>query len=93
MIVIAYVDDLLIFSKHDDLINTFITSMQHEEICLRLEGTAEGYLGVELKEIDGVLHLTQTGLSERILKALGLDKHATPCKTPAKPSPLPDIGH
>lgn len=89
MIVVVYVDDLLIFAKSDDLINSFISSMQNEEICLRKEGTAEGYLGVDITTIDGKIHLTQTGLSERILSALGLNKHSTSCKTPAETGPLP----
>ncbi len=89
MIVIVYVDDLLIFAKSDDMITTFISNMQHEEICLRKEGTAEGFLGVDIKEVDGKIHLTQTGLTERILNALGLDKYSTPCNTPAESSPLP----
>ncbi len=82
MIVIVYVDDLLIFAKSDDLIEAFITSMQREEICLRKEGTAEGYLGVDIKTVDGRIHLTQVGLSERIVNALGLDKYS-------KCAPLP----
>ncbi len=90
LIVVVYVDDLLIFSQSDDLIDTFITSMQREEICLQKEGTAEGYLGVDIKTIDGKIHLTQSGLSERILKALGFDKHSTSCKTPAEAAPLPN---
>ncbi len=48
MIVIVYVDDLLIFAKTDALIDSFITSLQQEEICLHKEGTAEGYLGVNI---------------------------------------------
>lgn len=64
MIVIVYVDDLLIYAKSDNMITNFITSMQKEEISLRREGTAEGYLGVDIKYVDGKIHLTQTGLSE-----------------------------
>jgi hypothetical protein len=89
MIVIVYVDDLLIFAKSDTLIESFISSMQNEDICLRREGTAEGYLGVDIKTHEGKIHLTQSGLSERIVKALGLNKHSTSCKTPADPNPLP----
>jgi hypothetical protein len=63
--------------------------MQHEEVCLRKEGTAEGFLGVDIKQIDGKIHLTQTGLSERIITALGLNKYSTPCNTPAEARPLP----
>jgi hypothetical protein len=89
MIVIVYVDDLLIFAETDGQIDSLIANMKREEICLRREGTAEGYLGVDIKTIGGQIHLTQDGLCERILHALGIDKHATPCSTPAEPSPLP----
>ncbi len=89
MVVIVYVDDLLVFAPTNALIDTFIASMQLEEINLRKEGTAEGYLGVDIKLIDGTFHLTQSGLCERVIHALGLNKHSTSCKTPAKCSPLP----
>jgi hypothetical protein len=74
----------------NQLIDTFITSMQKEDsICLRREGTAEGYLGVDIKNINGQIHLTQSGLSQRIVNALGLNKYSNSCPTPAKMSPLP----
>lgn len=40
MIVIVYFDDLFIYAKSGNLIDSFISSMQHDEICLRCEGTA-----------------------------------------------------
>ncbi len=89
LIVIVYVDDILVFSKTDNLIDSFISSMLREDICLRREGTAEGYLGVDISTVDGRIMLTQRGLSERILDALGIDKYATSCKTPAEPAALP----
>ena len=93
MIVIVYVDDILIFSNTDELIDSFISSMLHNEICLRREGTAEGYLGVDIKTVNGQIMLTQRGLSECILDELGLDKHTSSCKTPAESAALPkDIG-
>ncbi len=89
MIVIVYVDDLLIFAKSNDLIDSFISSLQNDDICLRKEGSAEGYLGVDITHVDGKIHLTQPGLSERIIAALGLDKNSTPCATPAEATALP----
>jgi hypothetical protein len=89
MFVIVYVDDLLIYAPTDTIINDFITSMQHDEISLRRKGTAEGYLGVDITHVDGEIHLTQSGLSTRILTALGLNKYSTTCLTPAEVSPLP----
>ena len=89
LIVIVYVDDLLIFAKTDMLIDNFIASLQQDDILLRKEGTAEGYLGVDIKLVDNNFHLTQPGLCERVINALGLNKHSTSCKTPAESSPLP----
>jgi hypothetical protein len=89
MIVIVYVDDLLVFAATDALITNFIESMRQEEINLRREGTAEGYLGVDIQLTDGKFNLTQSGLCERVIHALGLNKHSTSCKTPAECSPLP----
>ncbi len=43
LIVILYVDDILIYGKDDDVINSFITKMHSEDIALNKEGTAEGY--------------------------------------------------
>ncbi|KAL3767222.1 hypothetical protein ACHAWU_003313 [Discostella pseudostelligera] len=63
--------------------------MQNDEICLRREGTAEGYLGVDIKTINGQIHLTQSGLSNRIISALGLNKYSNSCQTPAEAAPLP----
>ena len=89
MIVIVYVDDLLIYAPNDQLIGSFIISMQQDDICLHWEGTAEGYLGVDIKTINGQLHLTQPGLSQWIINALGLCKYSNSCSTPADTAPLP----
>lgn len=89
MIVIVYVDDLLIYAKTDMQIDTLISNMKQNDICLRREGTAEGYLGVDITTQHGQIHLTQSGLSKRILAALGLSKYSNSCRTPAEVSPLP----
>lgn len=89
MMVIVYVDDLLIYARDQSMIDSFILSMQQDDICLRREGTAEGYLGIDIKTVNGQLHLTQSGLSQRILSALGLNKYSNSCTTPADTSPLP----
>ena len=89
MIVIVYVNDILIYAPNNQLIDTFITSMQKEDICLRHKGTTEGYLGVDIKNVNGQIHLTQSGLCQRIVNALGLNKYSNSCSTPAEMSPLP----
>ena len=52
---------------------------------------AAGFLGVDMKDgKDGSIILTQTGLTERIIDALGLHAScSTKIDTPAEPSPLP----
>ena len=90
IMVIVYVDDLLVYAKSTEIIDTFVTSMQSEEVALRREGTAEGYLGVDIRRDQSSVLLTQIGLTKRIISALGLDnKYSTPCSTPAEISPLP----
>ena len=41
LLVIVYVDDLLIYSPTDNIINSFITQMQAKDIALRRKGTAK----------------------------------------------------
>ena len=73
LLVIIYVDDLLIYAPLDDIVNTFISQMQAKEIALQREGTAKGYLGINLATINNSITMTQTGLTKRIIAALGLD--------------------
>jgi hypothetical protein len=49
LIVIIYVDDILIYGKCNDEINDFIARMKSEDVALYQEGTAEGYLGVDIQ--------------------------------------------
>ena len=53
-----------------------------KDFDLNVEGTVEAFLGVEvIAHKDGVL-ARQSGLTKRIIAAVGMDK-ANPCKTPA----------
>jgi hypothetical protein len=49
LILIIYVDDILIYGKCNDDINNFIARMKSEDVALHQEGTAEGYLGVDIQ--------------------------------------------
>lgn len=89
MIVIVYVGNLLIYAKTDDKIDAFIKDLQHDNINLQREGTAEGYLGVKITNAKGFVHLMQTCLTQQIIMAMGLNKYSNSCLTPAKVSPLP----
>jgi hypothetical protein len=49
IIVIIYVDDILIYGHNDKDIDKFIDQMKTGDIKLHKEGTAEGYLGVDIQ--------------------------------------------
>ena len=90
LIVIVYIDDLLVYSKTTAAFDSFLHNMQNEDIALRREGTAEGYLGVDIATDGNRITLTQTGLAKRVVTALGLDdKYSRSSPTPAECAPLP----
>lgn len=51
LIVIIYVDDILIYGRkgRESQIDDLIDELKREEVALHKEGTAEGYLGVDIK--------------------------------------------
>ncbi len=63
-------------------------------MALHKEGTAEGYLGVNIKQEGNQVTLRQKDLTKCIIEALGLDsKYSMPVKTPADTATLrKDIG-
>jgi hypothetical protein len=70
-------------------IDDLIDALKKEEVALHKEGTAEGYLGVDIKRDGNQITLQQKGLTQRVIEALGLDsKTSTPCNTPAKTAAL-----
>ncbi len=73
MIIIIYVDDILIYCKSEDEINNFICQMKTEDVALNKEGSADGYLGVDIQCNGCQIAFTQVGLTKRIIDALGLD--------------------
>jgi hypothetical protein len=88
MIVIIYVEDILIYGKSMDEIDDFIKQMKMEDVALNKEGTAEGYLGVDIQRDGKKVTFTQVGLKKRIIEALGLNLKlsmavATPADTAA----------
>jgi transposase InsO family protein len=91
IVVIVYVDDLLLYSCTDGPIDDLIAKLKADNIWIRKEDSAAGFLGVDMKESkDGSLTLTQSGLTERVIKALGLhSQYSTKKDTPAETSPLP----
>jgi hypothetical protein len=81
---IHYVDDGIIISNSDEAIERFITELQDLGFDLGKESDYAGYLGVEIKpQDDGSIHLTQTGLIDRILSDLGLSDSTSIKHVPA----------
>jgi hypothetical protein len=72
LILIIYVDDILFYCKDEDEIHDFIKQMQSKEVAIHKEGTVEGYLGVDIHQKGTQITLTQSSLTKRIIKALGL---------------------
>jgi hypothetical protein len=79
IIVIVYVDNILIYGRSEAEIDKLIECLKNDNIALHKEGTAEGYLGVDIQREGVNKSLKQEGLTKRIIQALGLD---TKCSTP-----------
>ncbi len=89
LIVVIYIDDILIYERTAVEIDILIDNLQKDDISLHKEGTAEGYLGVNISKEGGKIILRQEGLTKRIISALGLaSKFSTPVNTPAKSKAL-----
>ena len=89
-ICITYVDDILIFARSNEIINKMIKDLRSEGAQLEKEEDVAGFLGVKIDRNDelGTITMTQTGLIDRIITAMGLDD--ANCKeTPATCSTLP----
>jgi hypothetical protein len=94
MVVVVYVDNLLIYAKTTTEIDTLISHLKSAGICIRREGTAEGFLGVDIVRTSTLsgpqITLLQVGLTQRIIDAVGLCSClSAPIGTPADTSPLP----
>lgn len=90
LIVLCYCDDILLYSKDKAEFDKFTSAMKSKGIRLRMEGSAEGFLGIDIKKEDNQITLSQSGLAKRIVEALGLDsKLSSAVDTPAEASPLP----
>jgi hypothetical protein len=83
VICVVYVDDCLFFSPSDEAIENVFTKMRTAGLDFNMEDDVAGFLGVLMTHNDdGSIELTQPGLIDRIITALGLDK-ANPIDTPA----------
>jgi len=81
--VITWVDDLLIYGKSEEDIAHIFDKLVADGVKLRREGTAEGYLGLQVNRDGNKTTLSQPGLIKRIVEALGLStKFSTPSLHP-----------
>jgi hypothetical protein len=89
LIVIVYVNDILIYGRSEAEIDDLIKRLKKNNIALHKEGTAEGYLGVDIQRDGDNKKLNQEGLTKCIIEALRLDrKYSTPVGTPAESAAL-----
>jgi hypothetical protein len=86
-IFIVYVDDCLLFSPSDTVLDEHIISLQ-PEFKLTHEGDVGAYLGIDIKRHrDGSLELTQPGLVQKIITAVGLEEKSATHDTTSYLSP------
>ena len=73
-----------------EAVDSFIGRMKDQGVTLNKEGSAEGFLGVNVRREGTTTTLSQLGLTSRIIEALGLcSKYTNPVDTPAERAPLP----
>ena len=85
VICLVYVDDTLLFAREMSDIDEVLRQLVDEQgMALEVEDDVAGFLGVHIAkdEKTGELELTQRGLINRIVEALGADK-MDPVSTPA----------
>jgi hypothetical protein len=73
VVCLVYVDDTLFFAENEDDITEAIDGLIAAGMELEVEEDVAGFLGVHIdRRKDGSIHLTQTGLIDRLLKALNI---------------------
>jgi hypothetical protein len=90
VICVVYVNGLIFLSRELPGINQVAMKLQDLSVDLEKEDNAAGFLGVTL-DCDAstdLLEIKQTGLTKRVIKALGLDDGYAKGHTPAKTKAL-----
>ena len=83
--VIIYVNNILIYGRTQEEGNKLIVNVKKDNLSLRKEGTAEGYVCVSVDNEGIKTTLFRPGFTTRIAEALGLSsKISTSCSTPAE---------
>jgi hypothetical protein len=90
VVCLVYVDDCLLFVPDSQCINNILADLERIELDFNIEDDIAGFLGILIvwdKE-KGTIKLTQTGLTNQIIKALGLEGAWTK-QTPVTHGALP----
>jgi hypothetical protein len=84
VICLVYVDDTLLYGPNMEDIDECIQALTDAGMNLEIEDDVAGFLGVHIdRRNDGTIHMTQVGLTDRIIIALNIgDMHAK--RTPAE---------
>jgi hypothetical protein len=70
-----YVDDTLLFSPRQEYIYEMIVKLEEAGLQLEAEDDVAGFLGVLIERLnDETIIITQPGLTQRIVKALKMDR-------------------
>ena len=87
VVAMVWVDDVLFFARDEVDIDSIIVSLK-KDFELKVEGDVSSFLGMEvIKNSEGSFELSQSGLINRILSAMGLEK-CNSTRTPADTKPL-----
>ena len=82
MIVIVYVDDVGVAATKEELIDDLVTHLKKKGFDLQREGSFQDYLGMRFTSLpNGSIHMTQSGLIKKIIKATGMES-CNPNKVP-----------
>ncbi len=74
VVCLVYVDDTLLYVENNmEDIDLAIKAIEDAGMHLEVEDDVAGFLGVLIdRKDDGTIHMTQTGLTDRIIKALNI---------------------
>ena len=96
VIILNYVDDCIVLSREEKKIDEVLNSMKNpkkgegtKKFLVNIEDDYAGFLGIDIIKHDDSIELRQTGLIDRILKALSLDDDKITVRSePASTTPL-----
>ena len=84
MMIIVYVDDMGVAAQREELIDELVSYLCDKGLVLEREGTFQDYLGIRFNTLpNGSVHMTQSGLIRKIIKATGMES-CNPNKLPAQ---------